>query len=49
MSAINCKFEKIFLKKDCEMILKEYNELNKLLSSKQEKENLNSIAWDESK
>ena len=41
MSAINCKFEKIFLKKDSEMILKEYNELNKLLSSKQEKENLN--------
>ena len=40
MSIINCKFEDIFLRKESDMIMKEYNELNKLLSSKDDQANL---------
>ena len=46
MSAINCKYEKIFLRKESEEILKEYNELNKLLSLKKNKEDLNSNEYE---
>ena len=40
MSIINCKYENIFLRKESELILKEFNELNKLLSSKDDNANL---------
>ena len=46
MSAINCKYEKIYLGKESEEILKEYNELNKLLSLKKNKEDLNSNEYE---
>ena len=47
MSAINCKFEKILLRKESEEILKEYNKLNKLLSLKKNKEDLNSNEYEQ--
>jgi len=34
MSAIKCKFEKVYLRNEADTILKEYNELNSLLSLK---------------
>ena len=34
MSAIKCKFEKVYLRNEADTILKEYNELNTLLSLK---------------
>ena len=40
MSAINCKFEKILLKKDSKEILEEFNQLIKILSLKMNKEDL---------
>jgi len=37
---INCKFEYVFLRKESETIMKDYNELSKLLSSKDDQSNL---------
>ena len=47
MSAINCKFEKIFLREESKEILEEYNKLNKLLSLKKNKENLNANEYEQ--